>query len=96
MPASQDRDVPWKPAGKPRYFTVDDVYSEDSDLPEKMELISGVLGPFSDKAILTLLTNWGADMSRRAERAGDRARGDRGAGRQGRRKIGPDGHAIVA
>ena len=42
-------------------FTVDEVYSDDTDLPEKMELRNGVIGPFSDKAKRALLANWGAD-----------------------------------
>lgn len=42
-------------------FTVDEFLSDDVDLPRKMELIDGVFGPFSDKAKLALLTNWGAD-----------------------------------
>jgi hypothetical protein len=46
---------------KPQRFTVDEYFSEDADLPEKMELIDGVIGPFSDKAKLALLANWGAD-----------------------------------
>ena len=46
---------------KPQKFTVDEVLSRDADLPEKMELIEGVIGPFSDTAKLTLLANWGAD-----------------------------------
>jgi hypothetical protein len=46
---------------QPRKFTVDEYFSDDTDLPEKMELHDGVIGPFSDKAKLALLANWGAD-----------------------------------
>ena len=45
----------------PQRFTVDEFLSEDADLPHKMELINGVIGPYSDAGKLTLLANWGAD-----------------------------------
>lgn len=45
----------------PRCFTVDEFLSDDAGLPAKTELIDGVIGPFSRKAKLTLLANWGAD-----------------------------------
>ncbi len=48
-------------ARKPQLFTVDECLSPDTDLPEKMELWDGVIGPFSDAAKLALLANWGAD-----------------------------------
>ena len=31
------------------------------NLPEKLELIDGEIGPFSDAAQLAMLANWGAD-----------------------------------
>ena len=46
---------------KPQGFTVDEFLSDDADLPHKMELIDGVIGPFSDQGKLTLLANWGVD-----------------------------------
>ena len=46
---------------KPQRFTVDEMFEPETDLPEKMELHSGVIGPFSDKAVVALLANWGAD-----------------------------------
>ena len=46
---------------KPQKFTVDEYFSPDTDLPEKMELHNGTIGPFSDKAKLAMLANWGAD-----------------------------------
>lgn len=42
-------------------FTVNEYFSPDTDLPEKMELWDGIIGPFSDAAKLALLANWGAD-----------------------------------
>lgn len=46
-------------AAKPRLFTVDEYFA--ADLPEKMELIDGEIGPFSDEAVRALLANWGTD-----------------------------------
>lgn len=46
---------------KPQKFSVDEFLSDEVDLPRKMELIEGVIGPFSDKAKRALLANWGAD-----------------------------------
>jgi hypothetical protein len=42
-------------------FTADEFLSDDTDLPEKMELVDGIIGPFSDHAKIALLANWGAD-----------------------------------
>jgi hypothetical protein len=42
-------------------FTVDEYLSDDTDLPRKIELWDGVIGPFSDNAKIALLANWGAD-----------------------------------
>lgn len=53
--------MPKKPTRKPQRFTVNDYFSDDTDLPEKMELIDGVIGPFSDKAKVALIANWGVD-----------------------------------
>ncbi len=46
---------------EPQGFTADEFLSEDCDLPRKMELVEGVIGPFSDRAKRALLANWGAD-----------------------------------
>jgi hypothetical protein len=46
--------------GKPHGFTVDEYLSDQVDLPRKLELIEGEIGPFSDAAKLALLANWGA------------------------------------
>jgi hypothetical protein len=45
----------------PQRFTVDEYFSEDAGLPEKMELWDGEIGPYSDAGKQTLLANWGAD-----------------------------------
>jgi hypothetical protein len=42
-------------------FTITEYFSDEVDLPSKIELIDGVIGPFSDDAKLALLRNWGAD-----------------------------------
>ena len=42
-------------------FTVDEYLSDDVDLPRKLELVDGVIGPFSNRAKKALLANWGAD-----------------------------------
>jgi hypothetical protein len=44
---------------RPRKFTVDEYFA--SDLPEKVELIDGEIGPYSDDARYALLSNWGTD-----------------------------------
>ena len=46
---------------KAQKFTVDEFLSNEADMPDRMELVEGVIGPFSDKAKLALLANWGAD-----------------------------------
>lgn len=53
--------MPWKVQREPQRFTVDDYFSEGTDLPQKMELADGIIGPFSDQAKLALLANSGAD-----------------------------------
>ncbi len=51
-----------KPVSRsPQQFTVDEYFSPLTDLPEKIELIDGEIGPYSDAAKLALLANWGAD-----------------------------------
>ena len=45
----------------PRGFTVDQYLSDEVDLPSKLELVDGEIGPFSDQAKTALLANWGAD-----------------------------------
>ncbi len=42
-------------------FTAAEFLSEDAGLPEKVELVDGEIGPYSDTGKLTLLANWGAD-----------------------------------
>ena len=44
---------------EPQEYTVEEYF--EADLPRKMELIDGVIGPFEDTAKLALLSNWGAD-----------------------------------
>jgi hypothetical protein len=46
---------------QPQKFTVDEYFSDDTDLPHKIELIDGVIGPFSNQAKIALLANWGVD-----------------------------------
>lgn len=46
---------------KAQALSIDDYLSPEVDLPEKLELIEGEIGPFSDAAKLALLANWGAD-----------------------------------
>ena len=46
---------------KPRRFTVDEVLSDEAGLPEKMELINGIIGPFDNQGKVTMLANWGVD-----------------------------------
>lgn len=45
----------------PQRLTVDEYFSEDAGLPEKIELWDGVIGPYSDAGKQTMLANWGAD-----------------------------------
>ena len=35
--------------------------SDSAGIPDRLELVRGVIGPFSDAGKLYLLTNWGAD-----------------------------------
>lgn len=46
---------------EPQPIDVDEYFSEDADLPEKLELVDGMVGPFSDAGKRTMLANWGAD-----------------------------------
>ena len=46
---------------QPQIFAVDEYLSDDAGLPEKMELWDGMIGPYSDDGIQTMLANWGAD-----------------------------------
>lgn len=46
---------------EPQPVTADEFLSDGSGLPEKIELVQGVIGPYSDAGKLTLLANWGAD-----------------------------------
>ena len=45
----------------PQPITVKEFLSEENPLPEKVELVRGVIGPYSVAGKLTLLANWGAD-----------------------------------
>ena len=45
----------------PQPVTAKEFLSDASGLPEKVELVKGVIGPYSDAGKLTLLANWGAD-----------------------------------
>jgi len=45
----------------PRKFDFDEFLSTKVDLPHKLELIDGIIGPFSNRAKLALLANWGTD-----------------------------------
>ena len=46
---------------KPHRFTIDENLDDETDLPLMLELVRGVIGPFSDRAKLALLANRGAD-----------------------------------
>ena len=46
---------------EPQKFTVDEFLRGETGLPEKIELERGIIGPYSDDGIRTLLANWGAD-----------------------------------
>ena len=46
---------------QPQKCTVDDFLGGGLGLPEKTELVKGMIGPFSDEGMRTLLANWGAD-----------------------------------
>ena len=51
---------------QPQEFTVDEFLGDNLGLPEKTELVDGMIGPFSDPGMRTLLANWGADRIIRA------------------------------
>lgn len=46
---------------KPQPITVDEFFDPENGLPEKTELVKGMIGPFTDAGICTLVANWGAD-----------------------------------
>ena len=46
---------------EPQAATTAEFLSDSSGLPEKIELVKGVIGPYSNAGKLTLLANWGAD-----------------------------------
>ena len=51
-----------KPARRePQPFTVDEYFDPANGLPEKIELWDGMIGPYSDQGIRTMIANWGAD-----------------------------------
>ena len=53
--------VPKTVRRQPQKLTANEFVSDDSGLPEKIEYVRGVIGPYSDRGKLTLLANWGAD-----------------------------------
>jgi hypothetical protein len=46
---------PPQPATKAEFF------SPEAGLPERVEFVNGVIGPYSDAGKMTMLANWGAD-----------------------------------
>jgi hypothetical protein len=46
---------------EPQLVTPREYLSDEAGLPEKVELVRGVIGPYSDAGKRTLLANWGAD-----------------------------------
>ena len=46
---------------QPQKCTANEFLSGGPGLPEKTELVNGMIGPFSDEGMRTLLANWGAD-----------------------------------
>lgn len=46
---------------EPQNVSKAEYFSTEAGLPEKVELIRGVVGPYSAAGKLTLLANWGAD-----------------------------------
>ena len=46
---------------RPQAVSASEFLSAENGLPEKMELVRGQIGPFSDTGIVTLIANWGAD-----------------------------------
>ena len=46
---------------QPQKFSADEFLRGDLGLPEKTELVKGMIGLFSDEGMRTLLANWGVD-----------------------------------
>ncbi len=46
---------------EPQPCTIDDCLAQDNGLPEKIELWDGMIGPYEDAGLQTLLANWGVD-----------------------------------
>ena len=46
---------------QPQKFSADEFLRGDLGLPERTELVKGMIGPFSDEGMRTLLANWGVD-----------------------------------
>ena len=46
---------------QPQPVSAKEFLSDENGLPEKMELVRGQIGPFTDQGIVTLIANWGAD-----------------------------------
>ncbi len=42
-------------------ITKDEFLGGENGLPRKVEWVRGMVGPFSDEGIRTLVANWGAD-----------------------------------
>ena len=53
--------MPLQMQREPQGMTAQEFLSGESGLPEKVELVRGAIGPYSDAGKLTLLANWGAD-----------------------------------
>ncbi len=49
------------PRREPQPITVDQFFDPGLGLPEKTELVDGMIGPFSDDGIRNLIANWGVD-----------------------------------
>ena len=46
---------------EPQPITVAEFFDPKSGLPEKTELVKGMIGPFSNAGIRTRVVSWGAD-----------------------------------
>ena len=46
---------------EPQEITAEEFLHANLGLPEKIELVDGLIGPISDHGMQTLLANWGAD-----------------------------------
>lgn len=55
------RPIPKSIQRAPQNWTADEFFAENNGLPHRIELADGMLGPFDDDGIRTLLANWGVD-----------------------------------